>query len=60
MPPKALVHNSIAVLLGRVGVVGSDEQLHLAATGRHGREVAFDHVDARLAHEPEEDHHALS
>ena len=58
--PNALAHNSIAVRFGRVGVFGGDEQLDLSAAGRHRREVAFHHVDARLAHEPEEHRHALS
>ena len=57
---KALAHNSIAACFGGFGIFGSDEQLHLAAAGRHGREIVFDDVGAYLAYQPEEKCHAVS
>ena len=46
-------------LLGRVDMLTGDQQLHLAAAGRHGREILIDNVGAHLVDKPEEHRHAL-
>ena len=45
---------------GRAAIVTGDEHLHLAAPGRHGRQIVFGHVGAQLAGKLEECGHALS
>src|SRR5271166_1321811 len=47
-------------VFGGFSIFGSDEQLHLTAAGRHGREIVFNDVGAYLAYQPEEKCHAVS
>ncbi len=46
-------------LLSGVDIVGGNEHLDFAASGRHRREVVIDDAGTYLTHQPEEQLHAL-